>query len=107
MFPEMLIFNVGERLRPYVQVANSKNHGDKEEREQRQRAHGRAQNAANDCTPSAAGKVADHENRHGAEGNTQPAHEAEQVSAVELLGTNEGQDNGDDCKDAADHERAL
>jgi len=36
--------------------------------------------------------VADHENRHGAEGNAQPAHEAEQVGPIELVGADESQE---------------
>ena len=87
---KMLILNVAERLRPDVEPVYSKEDRDEEHEKQRQGAHGRAQNAADDHAPGSAGEVADHENRHGAEGDAKPAHEAEQVSAVKLIRLLEG-----------------
>ena len=103
----MFVLNVAKRLGPDVKAVNSENDGDEQNRQQRQRAHGRAQNAANDRAPAPAGKMADHENRHGAERDAQPAHEAKQVGAIKLVGTEEGQHNGNHGEDAADDERAL
>ena len=50
-----------------------------------ERAHGGAEDAADDSTPSTTGKVADHYDGHGAERDTEPIHVAEQVAAVELV----------------------
>ncbi len=107
MLAEMLILNIAQRLRPDVEPVYSKEDGNKEHEEQRQRAHGRAENAANHRTPAAASQVADHQNRHGAEGNAQPAHEAKQVSAIELVGADEGQNNRDHREDNTHDERPL
>ncbi len=104
---EMLVFDIAERLRPDVEPVYSKEDGNEEHEEQRQRAHGRAQDAANHRAPAAAGEMADHENRHRAQSDAQPAHEAEQVGAIELIGLLERQHNGDHREDDADHERAL
>ena len=104
---EVLVLDVAERLRPNVEMANPENDGDEEKGEQWERAHGRAQDAANDSTPTAAGEVADHDNRHGAEGDTEPAHEAEKICAIELVGTEEGESGGNHGEDDADDERAL
>jgi len=107
MIVEMLILNVAEGLRPDIKAPHSENDGNEEGSQQRQRAHGRAQDASDHHAPAAAGEVADHENRHGAESDAQPAHEAEQVRAIELIGLLEGQHNGDHREDDADRERAL
>jgi hypothetical protein len=51
--------------------------------------------------------MANHENRHGAKRDTQPAHKTEKISAIELIGTEKGQDNRDNREDQAHHERVL
>src|SRR5580704_9010473 len=107
MLAEMLVFNIAERLRPDVEPVYSKEDRNKEHEKQWQCAHGRAQNAANHRAPAAAGEVPDHEDRHGAESNAQPAHKPEQVGAEELIGADAVQATGDYCEHEADRERAL
>src|SRR5580704_1222722 len=80
---------------------------DKEEGEARQGAHGGALDAANDDAPSTTGQVANHDNRHGTERNSQPAHESEQVSAEKLVGTRDSEDHGGDSEHDANHQRPL
>ena len=75
--------------------------------EQRHSTHGRTQDAPDDDSPAAAGEVANHDNRHGAESDAQPAHKAEQVGAIELVGPNEGEDDGDNAEDDADDQGPL
>src|SRR5713101_1864887 len=105
MLAKMLVGNVVQRLRPDVESVHPENDGDEKQREQRKRAHGGAQGAANYHAPAATGQVANHENRHGTEGDTQPAHETEQVRSIEFFGPHGGADDGDNSEDDADDKR--
>src|ERR1700730_6059532 len=104
MLAKMLVGNVVQRLRPDVESVHPENDWDEKQREQRKRAHGGAQGAANYHAPAPTGQVANHENRHGTEGDTQPAHETEQVRSIEFFGPHEGADDGDNSEDDADDE---
>ncbi len=64
---------------------HSEQQGDKQQRHQRQAAHGRAQNAADHHAPAALGQMPEHENRHRTQGHAQPRHEAQQIGAEEFV----------------------
>src|SRR5215831_10245633 len=93
--------NSPDRPRINAMLQHRDDHRDEEDREQRQRAHGGAEDAANDGAPTASGEVADHKDRHGTEGDAEPAHEAEEISAIELVGARHGEDDGADAEDNA------
>src|SRR5580692_3550991 len=99
MLAEMLVFDVAEGLRPDVEATDAENDRNEKDGQKRQRAHGRAQDAADHRAPASTGEVADHKNRHGAKRDAQPAHKTEKVGAIELVGPLESQHNGDHSED--------
>src|SRR4030088_1965165 len=102
MLAKMLVGNRVQRLRSDVESVHPENDWEEKQREQWKRAHGGAQDAANDHAPAATGQVANHENRHGTECDTQPAHETEQVRPIEFFGPHKGADDSDNAEDDAD-----
>src|ERR1700735_4300993 len=83
------------------------NYRDEENCQDRQRAHGRAQDAANHRAPTASGQMADRSEEHGTERDAQPTHEAEKVGAIEFIGTDKRQCARNQRENNADHKRAL
>ena len=51
--------------------------------------------------------MANHEDRHGTEGDPEPAHKSEQVAAIKLVRVHDGEDDGSNRENDADHQRAL
>ena len=57
--------------------------------------------------PSATGQVADHDDGHGAERDTEPVHVAEQVAAEEFVGCAKASASAINAEDDADDQRSL
>ncbi len=81
--------------------------GNEEQNHQRHGAHGGAENTPDDGAPSAAGHVADHHDRHGAERNAEPVHVGDEVAAEEFCRVGERNVERDERCYAADKEGAL
>ena len=106
MLAKVRVRNRIERPGPHVKTGQPEQEGNEQQGHQRNAAHGRSHDAANHHTPSAAGQMPDHENRHRSQGHPQPGHETEQVGTEELVRAHPGQDRRDGGENQTDPERS-
>ena len=107
MFAQVRVGNfVG--LRPDIEVSGSKNKRNEKYRHQGNRTHGRALDAPDNHAPTAFGEMAKHKNHHGTERDSEPIHEADEVSAEENSRLEKTPDyDNDRCDYAGDQKTAL
>src|SRR5713101_1271103 len=111
VFFEVLAYTrIGDGIewhRPRIKPGHGKEQRNKQQDQQRQRAHGGPEDAPDHRAPSAAGHVTDHDDGHRPKAYAQPIHVREQVSAEEDRRVREGEEKRDHARDAADDERPL